>query len=291
MVQSDQDFSERLRRRLEQDVAAGVEVLPCGELSEAMARLSRGGIDVVLLGLDLPDSSGIVTFERTHAFAPEVPIVVVCDEPSAELSLAVVQGGAQDCVAKSEASPAVVARIVRHAVERNRLLSALRALSLIDDLTGLYNRRGFVDIGAQYLDLGRRSGRAATLVCLDLDRFKTINDTLGHHIGDRVLQKVADIVRATFRTSDISARLSGDSFAVLALESCEDTPELMLSRLRTAFRDFNRRTRAAYHLSASVGMARSEEERRVRLTDLLEKADAEMFAEKRAKHRAVLGGA
>ena len=69
----------------------------------------------------------------------------------------------------------------------------------IDDLTGLYNRRGFADLGEQYLRLARRAARGVALVYLDLDRFKTINDTLGHHVGDRALLKLADLLKASFR--------------------------------------------------------------------------------------------
>lgn len=182
-----------------------------GELSQALARLSQGGIDAVLLDLDLPDSQGMVTFERTYAFATDVPIIVLTSTSDEAVGVSTVQGGAQDFLVKEEIIPAILARAVRHAIERHRLLSALKSLSLIDDLTGLYNRRGFADLGEQYLKLARRTTRGVTMVFLDLDRFKTINDSLGHHVGDRALIKVADILKATFRRSDIIARLGGTS--------------------------------------------------------------------------------
>ena len=172
---------------------------------------------------------------------------------------------------------------VRHAIERHRLFSALRSLSLIDDLTGLYNRRGFADLGEQYLKLARRGGRGVTMVYVDLDRFKSINDSLGHHVGDRALMKIADILRATFRRSDIIARLGGDEFGVLALEAADESAELLVERLREGVRDFNESSPEPYELSISIGMVRHDDDPRVRLEDMVADADAAMYREKNAK--------
>lgn len=292
LVESDREYLEVLRERLG-DVrsGAGIDMEWAGELSQALARLTQGGIDAILLDLELPDSQGMVTFDRTYAFAPDVPIIVLTNLDDESLGTGTVQGGAQDYLVKDEVSPTVLARSLRHAIERHRLLSALRSLSLIDDLTGLYNRRGFADLGEQYLKLARRTTRGVTMVFLDLDRFKTINDSLGHHVGDRALIKVADILRATFRRSDIVARLGGDEFAVLALEASGESAELLIDRLRERFREFNRASREPYQLSVSIGMARHDGDMRMRLEDLLAEADNAMYEEKRGKRKALTGQA
>jgi diguanylate cyclase (GGDEF)-like protein len=289
LVESDRDYLDVLRDRLG-DVRSGhLEIDWAGELSDALARLTQGGIDAVLLDLMLPDSEGVVTFERMYAFAQDVPIVVLTDLNDEDVAISTVQGGAQDYLVKDEVQPPDLVRSVRHAVERHRLLSALRSLSLIDDLTGLYNRRGFSDLGEQYLKLERRKGRGITMVYLDVDRFKTINDSLGHHVGDRALLKVADILKATFRRSDIIARLGGDEFAVLALETGGENAEVLISRLRERIAEFNELSREPYHLSVSIGMARHDVEMQMRLEDLVTEADGAMYEEKRRKHKAVLG--
>jgi len=289
LVESDREYLGELRRRLA-DVRSGrgIEIEWAGELSQALARLAQGGIDAVLLDLELPDSRGIVTFERAYAFAPDVPIVVLTNVTDEEVGMSTVQGGAQDYLVKEEVGASVLARAVRHAIERHQLLSALRSLSLIDDLTGLYNRRGFADLGEQYLKLARRTARPVSMVFLDLDHFKTINDSLGHHVGDRALQKVADILRATFRRSDIIARLGGDEFAVLALEASGESAEALIDRLRERFRDFNDSRAEPYTLAASIGMARHDGDLRMRLEDLLAQADGAMYDEKRGKRNVVM---
>ncbi|NNF13640.1 MAG: diguanylate cyclase response regulator [Gemmatimonadetes bacterium] len=215
-------------------------------------------------------------------------MVVLSESSDSEQAVAIVQAGAQDYLVKAELTPGLLVRAVRHAIERHRLFSALRSLSLIDDLTGLYNRRGFADLGEQHLKLARRTGRGVTMVYLDLDRFKTINDSLGHHVGDRALIKVADILRAAFRRSDIIARLGGDEFGVLALEAADETSALLVERLRERVDDFNQSTPEPYQLSISVGMAHHDDDPRVRLDDLVAEADAEMYREKHDKRAATL---
>lgn len=288
LVESDEDYAAEVRDSLSGGKAAGLEIEVASELSQALARLSQGGVDAILLALDLADSRGMVTFDRAFALAPDFPIIVLTGEPDEEAAVAALQGGAQDYLVKSEVTPGMLVRAVRHAIERHRLFSALRSLSLIDDLTGLYNRRGFADLGEQYLKLARRSGRGVTMVYLDLDRFKTINDSLGHHVGDRALLKVADILRATFRRSDIIARLGGDEFGVLALEAADESSDLLVQRLRERVVDFNRSSPEPYQLSVSIGMARHDDDLRVRLDDLVAEADSAMYREKHGKRAAAL---
>ena len=259
-----------------------------GELSGALERLSGGGVDAVILDPDLPDSQGIVTFERMYAFAPDVPVIVLTNNGEDDLAVRAVQGGAQDCMLKDEADPSVLLRSVRYAIERHRLLTALRSLSLIDGLTDLYNRRGFHELGEQYLKLAGCSARSASLIFLDIDRFKTINDTLGHHVGDRALLSMADVLRDTFRRSDIIARTSGDGFAVLAFETSEENAEVLVERLRAELTEVNETTRERFQLSVSIGLARYDGDDAVSLEDLLGQAGTAMHQEKRKKRRTVL---
>jgi diguanylate cyclase (GGDEF)-like protein len=289
LVESDEGYYDELREGLGIAHSGVLELEWVNELSQALGKLTQGGFDAVLLSLDLPDSQGMVTFDRAYAFAPDVPIIVISTEADEEAAVSTVQAGAQDYLVTNEVGPSLIVRSVRHGIERHRLFSALRSLSLIDDLTGLYNRRGFADLGEQYLKLARRSGRGVTMVFLDLDRFKTINDSLGHHVGDRALLKVADILRATFRRSDIIARLGGDEFGVLALEAADESSENLVARLRERVIDFNESSPEPYQLSVSIGMAHHDDDPRVRLEDLVTAADAEMYREKHGKKAPTMG--
>jgi len=264
---------------------AGVEVESVFDLNQALERLSQGGVDLLLLDLDLPDAEDPGTFERAHAFAPDVPIVVITGLEDEDMALRMVKSGAQDYLVKGEVGPDLLLRSIRYAVERHRLSSALRSLSLIDDLTGLYNRRGFSDLGEQHLRLARRTARAVLLVYVDLDDLKAINDTLGHQAGDRALIRVADLLRETFRQSDIIARIGGDEFAVMALEASEENEAHLIKRLRARVREVNQENGEPYDLSVSVGAARFSGEGAMRLEDLLAEVDEAMYQEKWSKKR------
>ena len=288
LVEAEARHLDPLREAFEGASGHSTEVEWVGEMSAALEVLSSGGFDAVILDPDLPDSQGLSSFERMYAFAPHIPIIVLTENDDEDLAVRTVQGGAQDCMSMREAEPNVLARSVRYAIERHRLLSALRSLSLIDDLTSIYNRRGFKDLGEQYLKLARRTSRGVSLVYLDIDRFKTINDTLGHHVGDRALRCVADTLRATFRRSDIIARMGGDEFAVLAMEASSEDVAMLVGRLRDELSELNQNTKEQFQLSLSIGTTRYVGEDVMSLDDLLAKADAAMYAEKRDKRRAMV---
>jgi len=256
------------------------------DVQSAAARLDQGAIDVVLLQLDLPDMTGIDAFDRVHGAALDVPVIAFSTSGDEEVALQTLRRGAQDYLDRSELGTGALRRSIRYALERHRLMAALRSLSMIDELTTLYNRRGFSDIGEQYLKLSRRSGRGASLAYVDLDNFKAINDTYGHKVGDEALVQAGDVLRGAFRASDLVARMGGDEFAVLAPNS-SDPPEAMAQRVRDAFKQYNDATLEPYGLVVSVGAARSDGGVYVPLEQLVSDADVAMYEEKRGKKRAV----
>lgn len=173
-------------------------------------------------------------------------------------------------------------RAVRCATKQYMLQTELSNLAFKDDLTGFYNRRAFQALAERQLKLARRSGRGLLLFFLDVDCLKHINDSFGHAEGDRVLRRSADILRQTFRDSDVIARLGGDEFAVLAIEAeghCEGTITARLSEcLRTA-----NAAEELYCISISVGVARFDHDKPASIRELMARADHAMYAQKRSK--------
>ena len=208
-------------------------------LAGGLARLAQDGVDLILLDLSLPDSRGLATFVQLQAVAPGLPVIVMSADEGEALALESVRLGAQDYLTKGHVTTASLGRAVRYALERHRLVASLRGLSLVDDLTGLYNRRGFMTLAEAHLRVAMRAGQRFLLVYADLDGLKEINDTLGHRYGDEALVKMADVLRATFRQSDILARLGGDEFVVLAAEAWNDTEHTLLTRLETQLNILN----------------------------------------------------
>ena len=134
---------------------------------------------------------------------PDVPIIVMSSHRDEDLAVTAVRNGAQDYLMKGQVTIESLARALQYGIERHRLLASIRGLSLVDDLTGLYNRRGFLSLGASHLLLSQRGCRRFVMLYADLDGLKEINDTFGHREGDVAIIKTAEILRRTFRMSDV----------------------------------------------------------------------------------------
>jgi len=176
-----------------------------------------------------------------------------------------------------------VAVTTRDIGERKREEVALRLAALTDDLTGLKNRRGFIALGDHQLKVARRTGCDVLVLYADLDGFKRINDTFGHAEGDRALREIADVLRNTFRDTDVIARLGGDEFTVLLVGGDPSTAETVIERVRAALDARNAVPGRGYALSLSIGVARFDRDRAMSLDDLLSAADMALYASKRRK--------
>jgi len=252
-------------------------------LAGGLERLTEGGIDVVLLDLSLPDSHGLETLSTLRGRAPEVPILVMTNLDDETIAIKAVRAGAQDYLVKGQTDSNLLIRSIRYAIERHRLMVALCSLSLIDELTALYNRRGFLTFTHQHLKVANRNKKGMFLVFVDLDNMKWINDNLGHREGDLALIETASILRETFRDSDIIARIGGDEFAVLAIEAQKNSADIIVSRLHQNFKTHNETGNTRFKLSASLGIAHYDPEHPSSIDSLLAEADMYMYEEKRRK--------
>lgn len=172
---------------------------------------------------------------------------------------------------------------LRDISELKQLQEELRDLSLIDPLTGIYNRRGFTTLARQQLRTAQRMGRRMHFFFVDLDDLKKINDTLGHGQGDKVIREAALVLKATFRESDILGRWGGDEFSVLAMESDDEGTQAVLDRLKQNLKDWNTDTARSYKISFSAGTATYDPERPSTLETLFAEADENMYQIKRSR--------
>ncbi len=169
------------------------------------------------------------------------------------------------------------------AVQRTRTEDALRELSLVDDLTKVYNRRGFLTLAEQQMKVAHRTKKEMVLFYADLDDLKRINDSRGHEQGDAALVEAAEILRDAFRDSDIVARIGGDEFVVLAIDIAEGKAAALARRLRERTQARNAEGTRAYPVSFSLGISRYDPERPCTLQELLTAADRRMYQEKMSK--------
>ena len=168
---------------------------------------------------------------------------------------------------------------VRDIAERVRMQEELLKLSTIDELTGLKNRRAFLETAIPQLKVARRIGHRLTLLFIDLDRMKEINDQLGHLQGDRALIDAADVLRGTFRESDLIGRVGGDEFCVLLVGTSEDA-EVSTARLQDAVDRYNEGAQRPFQLSLSIGSTTFDPENPCSVEQLMDRADRSMYEDK-----------
>jgi diguanylate cyclase (GGDEF)-like protein len=168
------------------------------------------------------------------------------------------------------------------AIDRKRLEEKIRSLSITDELTGLYNRRGFTLLAEQQIKLAHRDRRNMLLFFGDVDNLKAINDSLGHAQGDLALKKISAILKKYFREADILARIGGDEFVVLASDTSLENSELITSRIRGALEALNQQADASYHLGLSLGIAAYNPDFPSTVNELITQADRLMYQQKQA---------
>jgi two-component system, cell cycle response regulator len=279
--------ARRFRELLGSNGPAVFEITDVAGLDLAAERISSGEVDILLLDLGAKHSQGRVLAEAARAAAPDLPVVILSDFEDEALAVESLRTGVQDFLAKEQLDGPALARSLRYSIERHSLQKSLQSLSLIDDLTGLHNRRGFLALAGQHLRMVLRKG-AGLLVYLDLDNLKSINDTFGHLEGNRALVVASNLLRASFRQSDILARMGGDEFCVLMTDAGKDSEQQVRRRLQQRVDFTNELSSWHFRISFSMGFAVVPSVRQPSLDELLRVADDAMYREKRNKH---LGGA
>lgn len=179
--------------------------------------------------------------------------------------------------------PNTILILIRDISNRKIAEETLRNLAVTDDLTGLYNRRGFVLAAEQELKHAHRRKEGLVLLFFDLDNLKTINDSYGHAEGDKAIKEAARVLRTAFRESDIVARWGGDEFIVLALDIPQGRIHALLNRLDQIVRKYCEDHTFVYNISLSRGIAHYNPGAPLSLTELEKIADEMMYKEKQDK--------
>ena len=185
-------------------------------------RWSRMTSNCILLDLSLPDASGLEGLKAVRARAPDVPIVVLSGEEDEGVAVQAMHEGAQDYLVKRYTDGHLLGRAIRYAIERKQAELELAHQATHDALTGLANRTVFLERLEVTLARIERRELSCAVLFLDLDRFKAVNDGLGHDVGDLLLVEAAERLRHLVRPSDTVARFGGDEFVVL----CDDVEDV-----------------------------------------------------------------
>jgi diguanylate cyclase (GGDEF)-like protein len=223
------------------------------DLPSAYARIGAGNIDLVMLDLSLPEASGLEALLKVRERFQDLPVIALVARGDGTLAAQAIQSGAQDYLMKGKISGETLARSIRHAMEVARLRAALRSLSFIDGLTGLYNRRGFVTLAEPYVKRAQRVKGHLLVVSAEVVGFDRIVKLAGFQEGDELLRGVSEIMRRSFRDSDLLGRLELAEFMALALDAPEEKFPIISGRVAEQVQEFNDRTIRRYRLILQLG--------------------------------------
>lgn len=282
----------------------------------ALQAVYRDPPDLILLDVMMPHMDGYQVCHQLKAseVTANIPIIFISALDCVGDKVRAFEIGGQDYITKPFQELEVLMRVKnqlliqqqrQQLVEQNQRLeqeiaerlkaeAEIQKLVLTDDLTGLYNRRGFFLLAEQQLKITRRTQTPCCLLFADLDGLKQINDSLGHDVGDELIADAARILKQTFRDADIIARLGGDEFVVL-IPSCSDNLDNFHARLQANIKHFNQTCAShngssrnlPYQVSMSVGIQFCALTDNASLERLLSQADKLMYEQKRMKRSKV----
>ncbi len=253
LIEDDANDALLIRRYLSSAGKIPYEVNHVDQIRSGLDLLSVGGVDIVLLDLSLPDGCGLSCFDMVHELVPHIPVIVLTGHDDDDVAVEAVQKGAQDFLVKGRVDGSLLQRAIRHAIERNKLLTELKRAesarrdvsdelkrlnellvhqATTDHLTGISNRLKFGDTLSTEISRSRRYALPLSLIMFDIDHFKGINDTYGHLAGDGVLVGIAELVSKNIRFHDLFARWGGEEFMIMVKNSALENARIFAEKLR-----------------------------------------------------------
>ncbi|HVZ63467.1 MAG TPA: diguanylate cyclase [Lacunisphaera sp.] len=269
------------------------ELEPATTFAEGMKKLLSGKYVACLLDYRLNDGDGLALLRQARIDGCVTPTIVLTADDSEEVDLAAMDAGAVDYLVKGTFTPRLLERSLRYALKLDETLAQLRLLAQRDELTKLLNRREFQRILAEEWDRSVRFKRPFTLIMVDIDHFKKINDQHGHQTGDEVLRHVASLLAGQVRNVDRVARYGGEEFALMMVETDKKGAIETMQRLGLLLKEtpcvvpFNDLT---IEVTLSAGVATSLEDAGS-ATDLVAASDKSLYeAKKGGRNQIVANG-
>lgn len=239
--------------------------------------------DVVILDLALPGEDGLDIITRLCERIPEIPVVVMTSVDDDAVAIKALQRGAEEYLVKSKLNSQALSRILTYAIMRHKGRVALQSLSLVDGLTKLYNRKGFMLYAKQQLSIAIRTKRGMILFSVHIEGLDDIIEKSGHQYGNMVIIETANILKDVLRESDVVARYGRDEFMAIAIELFDANNEIIISRLQEKLKERNKQENQQYKLSLCVGKAYYDTEELCTIEELVTRAKESMIEQTKDK--------
>ncbi len=253
------------------------------QLDEALLELDNERYDIIMLDLTLPGKHGLDAITMVCERAPEIPVVVMTSMEDETMAIKALQKGAEEYLVKGEMNSHALSRILRYAIMRHNGRVELQSLSLVDDLTSLYNRRGFMLFAQQQLSIAIRTKRGMILFFIHLEGLDEISKKFGHQYEELAKIETANILKEAFRESDIIALHDRDEFTAIAIESYDANNEIIITRLQDELKIRNKQENRLYKLSLGLGTAYYDTEELCTISELINRAKESMVEQRKNK--------
>jgi two-component system, cell cycle response regulator len=259
-----------------------VEILSAMNAEEALALATLDRPAVILLDIDLgSNEDGLFVLRRlmSDPTTMHISVIMLSSSSSPQVKVAAFDLGATDFISKPFEIAEVRVRI-RSALRMQMLMKMLSQRAQIDGLTGLWNRAYFEQRWGEEFKRAQRSGQALSVAMLDIDHFKSVNDSFGHHAGDAALQGFARVLQSQIRGSDIACRYGGEEFVLVMTETTPENAKVLCERIRVAVAQTVWPRHPTRALTVSTGIAGSANASVATGDDWVELADKSLYMAK-----------
>ena len=282
-VEVEIDHAILIRELIKEIKNVNYEMTHVQHLEEALFKLDNERYDIVMLDLALHCNKGLDNITTVCKRVLDVPVVVMTSKEDESMAIKTLQRGAEECLATGEMNSHALSRILSYAIMRHKGRVELQSLSLVDDLTGLYNQRGFMLFAQQQLSIAKRTKRGMIFFFIHLEGLNQISEKFGLQYEDLAKIETANILKEVFRESDIIACHSKNEFTAIAIESFYANNEIIIARLLDELESRNKQENRSYTLSLCIGTAYYDTEELCTIDELINRAKESMTEQKKNK--------
>ena len=256
----------------------------------ALTILETTSVDLILLDILMPDMSGydVCRLLKAKEETQNIPVVFITSSTDEESIDQAFEVGGIDYITKPFMALELLARVKTHLNTQDLIQklesshSTMELLASQDHMTKLYNRRYFSEISENILELAKRGDKNLSIMMLDIDKFKDVNDTYGHHVGDNVIIALADLLKEFSRSSDIACRFGGEEFILLLPETSSEGAYLIAEKLRKKVEEFSviLADNSFLKFTVSIGVAEVEIHEDSAIERSIQRADTALYKAK-----------
>lgn len=286
LILEDSEEDRHLLKRLLHKIGFNINFTKeARSIKEAQTILKENQIDIILVDFFLPDGNGL-DFTKTLNTDPTtkpVAIIALTTNDDRQLAIEWMKSGAHDFLIKNNAAAEALSHSIQHATDKVSLLYELTYIANHDSLTNAVTRHILIDRLQVAIESHSRNNKQFSVIFIDVDNFKSLNDCYGHTVGDQALKELVDSICSVIRASDTIGRLGGDEFLIIIEDSDTKTINFVLHKLLTAVKSLPLVDKKQICLNISLGVATFPKAGRSP-SELISAADQAMYEAKHQSH-------